>query len=59
MTAFEIVNWIEVFLWPTLGLACVIGERLKTGKISKMTWVLAGTFGVRYQRLKKSRGKKE
>lgn len=46
MTAFEIVNWMEVFLWPILGLACVIGEKVKTGTTSLMIWVLGGAFMV-------------
>ena len=44
MTAFEIVNWLEVFLWPVLGLACVIGAKVKTGRVSAAIRVLAVAF---------------
>ena len=46
MNASEIYNWVEVILWPSVGLACLIGTFCKQGKIPGQIWLLALAFAV-------------
>ena len=43
MTAFEIVNWTEVFLWPTIGLGCFFAS-IKKGADRKTLWIVGTAF---------------
>ena len=44
MSAFELVNWGEVILWPAIGLVC-LGFAIKRGRRSdRYLWLLAPTF---------------
>lgn len=44
MSAFEIVNWGEVVLWPTFGVACLVYALKKGSGADRILWILAPTF---------------
>ena len=46
MDISEVVNWTEVILWPSMGIACLIGSKRKHGHVPRMIWILAVAFFV-------------
>ena len=44
MSATEIVNWGEVFLWPAIGLLCLVFAIKRKRRADKSLWVLGATF---------------
>ncbi len=44
MSAFEIVNWGEVILWPAIGMVCLLFAIKGKGHADRSLWVLGPTF---------------
>jgi hypothetical protein len=44
MSAFEIVNWGEVILWPAIGVGCLVYGLKKGSGADRILWILAPTF---------------
>lgn len=44
MNASELVNWVEVFFWPALGLGCLAHAARRHPGTDPLTWLLGAAF---------------